>query len=193
MPLTLKLGKKSSRRIFIMLLSVFLGLAFIGYVFAVGNPDAAVNITQKIGEEIGPVSDSDFKNFVMIFTNNSMVAAFMVLSGLLFGLGPWFIMAFNGFIVGVVVRAVQLTGNISATQILLGLIPHGIVEIPALAIAGTAGIMWYQEIVHGEGEIGGRFKIGALRALKLFGISVLLLIVAAFIEAYVTPSIAGIG
>ncbi|NJE42287.1 stage II sporulation protein M [Thermococcus sp. GR6] len=185
--------KGSPARTFLLLLLVFITASFLGYAFALGNPNVAIDAVKKIAEEIGPISDSSFKNFVLIFTNNFMVALFMMLSGLLFGLGPWFIMAFNGFIVGLVVRAVQLTGELSTEQIVLGIIPHGVIEIPALAVAGVAGIIWYREIVHGDEEAGERFRRGTVKALKLLALSILLLLVAAFIEAYITPSIAGIG
>nr|WP_232461010.1 stage II sporulation protein M [Thermococcus radiotolerans] len=188
----LKLGLEVPKRTLGYLLIVFLAASFLGYAFAIGNPDAAMEAVKRLAEQIGPISDSSFENFVKIFTNNSMVALFMLLSGLFFGLGPWLIMAFNGFVVGLVVRAVQESGELSFPQIILGLIPHGIIEIPAIALAGVSGIVWYREIVRGEGETGERFRRGAEKALKLFAVSVLLLLVAAFIEAYVTPRVAGV-
>jgi len=188
----LKLGLEIPKRTLGYLLIVFLAASFLGYAFAIGNPDAAMEAVKRLAEQIGPISDSSFENFVKIFTNNSMVALFMLLSGLFFGLGPWLIMAFNGFVVGLVVRAVQESGELSFPQIILGLIPHGIIEIPAIALAGVSGIVWYREIVRGEGETGERFRQGAEKALKLFAVSVLLLLMAALIEAYITPRVAGV-
>ena len=188
-----RLNVEVPRKTFGYLLLVFLAASFVGYIFAAGNPGAALDAVKKLAEQIGPLSDSSFENFLKIFTNNSMVALFMLLSGLFFGLGPWLIMAFNGFMVGLVVRAVQESGELSFPQIILGLVPHGIIEIPAIALAGVSGIVWYREIIKGEGETGERFKRGAVKALKLFALSVLLLLVAAVVEAYVTPRVAGIG
>ncbi|WP_240921888.1 stage II sporulation protein M [Thermococcus sp. ES12] len=188
----LKVDVEVPGKTFGYLIMVFLAASFIGYAFAVGNPSAAMEALKRLAEQIGPISDSSFENFVKIFTNNSMVALFMLLSGLFFGIGPWLIMAFNGFMVGLVVRAVQENGELSFSQIILGLIPHGVIEIPAIALAGVSGIVWYREIVRGEGETGERFRKGAEKALKLFVVSVLLLLVAAFIEAYITPRVAGV-
>ncbi len=182
----------SPGRSFLLLLIVFISVSFMGYAFAVFNSGGALNMTRSIAQRIGPLYDSSFKNFLKIFTNNLTVAFFMMLSGLFFGLGPWLIMGFNGFIVGVVVRVVQEVRGLSTERILLGLLPHGVFEIPALALAGTAGIVWYREIV-GKGEEAGKgFHNGALKALKLFAASVLLLLIAAFIEAYITPRVAGL-
>ncbi|ASJ09026.1 hypothetical protein A3L11_07205 [Thermococcus siculi] len=180
------------RRTFGLLLLVFLGFSFVGYVIGMASPDTALRAVEKLIEQIGPISDSSFENFVKIFTNNSMVALMMFVSGLFFGLGPWFIMAFNGLMVGLVVLAVHRMGDVPIGQIILGLIPHGVIEIPAIAIAGVAGIVWYRELVRGEGEAAERFKRGAVNGLKLYLLSVVLLLVAALIEAYVTPKVAGL-
>ncbi|CAD5244031.1 stage II sporulation protein M [Thermococcus camini] len=174
------------------LLLVFILSALGGYWAGAASPDTALEAVRRIIEQIGPISDSSFHNFVKIFTNNSMVALLTFISGLFFGLGPWLIMAFNGFVVGLVVLAVHRMGGMPMGQILLGLVPHGVVEIPAIALAGVAGIVWYREIISGEGEGGERFRRGAVKGLKLFALSVLFLFVAALIEAYVTPRVAGL-
>ncbi|ASI98521.1 stage II sporulation protein M [Thermococcus celer] len=179
-------------RTFGYLLLLFLAALLAGYLFATGNPDAATEGVRKLAGRMGPLSNSSFRNFIRIFTNNSLVALFMFLSGLFFGLGPWVIMAFNGFMVGLVVEAVQKSGRLSTHQIILGLLPHGVIEIPAIALAGVSGIVWYRELIRGEGETGERFKRGAKEGAKILAVSVLLLLIAAAIEAYVTPRVAGL-
>jgi len=173
------------------LLLVFLGSSFVGYLFAYQEPTTSLRIVQRIAERMGSIPHSGFHTFIRIFLNNSGVALISVLSGLFFGLGPWIIVAFNGFIAGLVVGFVTETGRLSLTRALLGVVPHGVIEIPALALAGAAGIIWYRELVNGEGVPAERFKKGMARALTLFAVSLLLLLVAAFIEAYITPRIAG--
>jgi stage II sporulation protein M len=180
------------RKTFGLLLLVFLAFSFVGYALGTASPDTALEAVKKLIAQIGPLSDSSFQNFLKIFANNSMVALLMFLSGLFFGLGPWFIMAFNGLIVGLVVLAVHRMGDMPLGQIILGLVPHGIIEIPAIAIAGVAGIVWYRELIKGDGDAAERFKRGAVKGLKLYLLSVVLLLVAALIEAYVTPRVAGL-
>jgi len=174
------------------LLVTFLVASFVGYAYSLHNPSNTLEIVKKLAEHIGSPPSSDFHTFLRIFTNNTMVAILSMLSGLLFGIGPWLIMAFNGFIAGVVVGFVTETGKYSFTQTLLGLVPHGVVEIPALAIAGAAGILWYKEIVKGEGNGAERFKRGMKKALTMLALSVLLLLIAALIETYITPKVSGI-
>jgi len=174
------------------LLLTFLAASFFGYAYSLHNPSNTFEIVRKLAERMGSPPSSDFHTFIRIFTNNTMVALISMLSGLLFGVGPWLIMAFNGFIAGVVVGFVTGTGKYSFTQTLLGLVPHGVIEIPALAIAGASGILWYREIVKGEGDGAERFKRGMKKALTLFALSVLLLLIAALIETYITPKVSGI-
>ncbi len=184
-------------RTFGYLLLLFLAALLAGYLFATGNPMRPRRALENWPGGWGGLSNSSFRNFIRIFTNNSLVALFMFLSGLFFGLGPWVIMAFNGFMVGLVVEAVQKSGRLSTHQIILGLLPHGgVIEIPAIALAGgVSGIVWYRELIRGgEGETGGeRFKRGgAKEGAKILAVSVLLLLIAAAIEAYVTPRVAGL-
>ena len=180
-------------RFVVGLLLIFLAASFFGYAYSLHNPENTLRIVRKLAEHMGSPPSSDVRTFLKIFTNNSMVALLSTVSGLLFGLGPWLIMAFNGFIAGLVVGFVTETGKYSFTQTLLGLMPHGVIEIPALAIAGAAGVIWYREIVSGEGSGAERFKRGMRKALTMLALSVLLLLIAALIETYVTPKVSGIG
>ena len=180
-------------RFVVGLLLIFLAASFLGYAYSLHNPENTLRIVRKLAEHMGSPPSSDVHTFLKIFANNSMVALLSTVSGLLFGLGPWLIMAFNGFIAGLVVGFVTETGKYSFTQTLLGLMPHGVIEIPALAIAGAAGVIWYREIVSGEGSGTERFKRGMRKALTMLALSVLLLLIAALIETYVTPKVSGIG
>ncbi len=187
------LKRASPKRIFGMLVALFLLSIFVGLFVAFKSPQMAMNVVHKIAANFGIPSPEPFENFQKIFLNNIVVASLITISGIFFGLGPLFFISFNGFIVGIVSGAAYSTGRASAGKILLALLPHGIVEIPAIILAGVGGVLWYKEISIGEGSAGERFKRGAVKALKLLSISVILLFIAAIIEAYITPRIVGIG
>lgn len=182
----------SIAKLLVQFLVTFLGFSLVGYLFSVLSPEGASKLVSAFASRLGELPDSKSRMFLLIFLNNSTVAALSVISGLMFGLGPWVIMAFNGFFVGVVVGFVTDAGKYSIQKALLALIPHGIVEIPAIALACVGGILWYREIIAGEGSGQEKFKKGAKKALRLLALSILLLLVAAFIEAYITPSVAGL-
>jgi len=72
------------------------------------------------------------------------------------------------------------------------ILPHGIFEIPAIIIAGAAGFKIPYEIVR---YLAGKkeqplTKEDIKEYLTLAVISIILIIIAAFVEAYITPKIA---
>ncbi|ALM75000.1 stage II sporulation protein M [Thermococcus barophilus] len=182
-----------NKKILLALLGTFLIGVSLGVVFTVLNPQFAenlfLNLKQIFSDKLNGVPDS-FALFKLIFLNNTRVAILAAFGGVLFGVVPLGILFFNGFLVGIVVEYSYLQGE-SLTKILLSILPHGIVEIPAFAIAGLGGIEWYLEIIKGEGTLGDRFRRGFRTAMRMLGIAVFLLLIAALIEAYVTPSLAG--
>lgn len=186
------LKMKTPKQIFVVLVLLFLISTSAGLFAAFAAPEGALRIVHKIASEFAVPSPEPFENFQRIFLNNIVVASLITASGIFFGIGPIFFISFNGFVVGLVAGVAYSTGRAPADRILLALLPHGVVEIPAIITAGVGGILWYREIVAGEGRAGERFKNGALKALKMLAISVLLLLVAAIIEAYITPEVAGI-
>ena len=183
---------RTPKQIFFVLAFLFLISAFAGLFVAFAAPGGALRIVHKIASEFAIPSPEPFENFQRIFLNNIVVASLITASGIFFGIGPVFFISLNGFIVGIVAGVAYSTGKAPADRILLALLPHGVVEIPAIITAGVGGILWYKEIVAGEGRAGERFKNGAVKALKLLALSVLLLLIAAVIEAYITPEVAGI-
>lgn len=177
------------RKTFSMLLGTFLMGIVLGVAYAYVQPEKAGEYVLKLAEELGGLSPNPFDNFVKIFTHNAGVALLVLASGLFFGIGPWLMMLFNGAVVGIVVGFFAKIGA-PLSQIILGIVPHGVVEIPAFVLAGTAGIVWYRNIREAEKPASG-FKEGIKKALKLYAVAVGMLLIAAFIEAYVTPKVAG--
>ena len=89
---------------------------------------------------------------------------------------------------------VKIANNcgIHIKEIALLTLPHGIFEIPAIIIAGAAGFKIPYEIIR---YLAGRkeqilTKEDIKEYLTLALISIILIVIAAFIEAYITPKIA---
>ena len=178
------------KRTFSLLMVAFFAGVFFGVLYAYLQPERAGEYVAKLAQEIGGISSDPFQNFVRIFFHNAGVALLVLVSGLFFGLGPWIMILFNGLVVGIV-SGVLASHGMPVEKIVLGLVPHGIVEIPAFVLAGTAGILWYRSIRDAEEPARG-FKEGMKRALRLYAVTVGMLLIAAFIEAYVTPKVAGL-
>ncbi len=173
---------------------VFKQLLF-GFVIAVTAGVVATVAYPPIGRYLanffrstfgGHVSLRTLSLFLLIFLNNSKTAAIAMLTGIFFGLGSWFIVLFNGFMLGAISAAVYEAGKYGLLQIILLLIPHGVIEIPAILLSATAGVLLYKNVRRGHAIEG--FKL----SLKLLAISIAMLFIAALIESFVTPVIGGV-
>lgn len=180
-------------KIFYAFLGIFLAGVLFGIVFSMLSPSFTEGLFSNLRQLFGGVVEeggNKFSLFAFIFLNNSRVAVICALGGLLFGLVPAGILFFNGFIVGIVIQYFNAHGE-SLARILLAIIPHGVVEIPAFAVAGLGGVEWYLELIKGEGALRERFLNGFVKTMKMLALALIMLLVAAFIEAYITPSLAG--
>ena len=85
-----------------------------------------------------------------------------------------------------------IESGVSITSFLLLTLPHGIFEIPAIIIAGVAGFKIPYEIIR---YLAGKkeqilTKEDLKEYLTLALISIILIVIAAFIEVYLTPRMA---
>ena len=99
---------------------------------------------------------------------------------------------FNGGIIGIVATIAGMTQGVSYP--IVGLIPHGIIEIPAFILQFSSFIRWHATTIDAVmmKATGGRVKRAKfMRDVKdtviLAIASVILFIIAAYIETYVTP------
>ncbi|AHB87735.1 hypothetical protein NK55_01860 [Thermosynechococcus sp. NK55a] len=122
-----------------------------------------------------------------ILTNNLSVALAMVAGGILGGLGTLYILWNNGLHIGGI--AALVAQNNLAYPFWAFVSPHGALELPAIFLAGAAGLLLGQAIL-----LPGRYprlralkRNGALAAQLMFGI-VPLLVIAAMIEGFWSPN-----
>lgn len=132
-----------------------------------------------------------FLNNIGCYWNPPKLLIWVPLFGALI-LGVSFLL--NGVIVGFV--AVLLGLEYGPLLPIAGLLPHGIVEIPAFIIQWAAILRWQIttltllfNLIRGEKIDKIRMKEDFLDVLILSVISIFLLFIAALIETYVTPSL----
>jgi uncharacterized membrane protein SpoIIM required for sporulation len=78
-----------------------------------------------------------FSSYLM--THNTQVSIACMASGLTFGIGTLLLLFFNGIVLGAVIFDYVAAGK---TLFLAGwLLPHGVVEIPAILLAGQGGLI----------------------------------------------------
>lgn len=102
----------------------------------------------------------------------------------------------NGGIIGIVSVIAGITHGIFYP--IIGLTPHGIFEIPAFILQFASIIRWQVTTIEavmakiiGEKADGVKFKRGIKDTFILAMASVILFVVAAFIETYITPYLLG--
>jgi uncharacterized membrane protein SpoIIM required for sporulation len=122
-----------------------------------------------------------------IMTNNLSVAFTACATGILAGLGTFYMMLFNGLLMGVISLAC-LRGGL-ALSLFSFVSPHGALELPAIFIAGGAGFILARGVLV-PGLLPRRDAVaraGAEAIRLLLGV-IPLLVIAGLIEGFVSPT-----
>jgi uncharacterized membrane protein SpoIIM required for sporulation len=121
-----------------------------------------------------------------LMTHNTKVSILTLALGMTWGVGTSIMLFYNGVILGAVAVDYILAGE---TKFLLGwLMPHGVIEIPAILIAGQAGLLLaFALIGHGRRTpLRTRLReISGDVTTLIFGAG-LMLVWAGFIEAFLS-------
>jgi len=121
-----------------------------------------------------------------LMTHNTQVSIFTLALGMTWGIGTIIMLFYNGVILGAVAVDYIHAGE---TKFLLGwLMPHGVIEIPAILIAGQAGLLLASAIIgHGNrAPLQTRLRnISGDVVTLIFGVG-LMLVWAGFIEAFLS-------
>ncbi|MDG2989900.1 stage II sporulation protein M [Candidatus Synechococcus calcipolaris G9] len=122
-----------------------------------------------------------------IMTNNISVTFATLAGGIFGGLGTIYILWYNGLLIGAI--SALVSQNDLAYPFWAFVFPHGSLELPAIFLAGAAGLLLGQSIL-----FPGRYKRltslkrqGALAIQLMFGV-VPLLIIAGVIEGFLSPN-----
>jgi len=103
----------------------------------------------------------------------------------------------NGVIIGALSVVVGMANGILYP--ILGIVPHGIIEIPAFILEFASIIRWHVAIVEalmakvsGEKVNTAKFRQNVKDSLTLAAVSVILFAIAAFVETFITPRLLGL-
>lgn len=167
-------------------ISFFAFSSATGFVFAYSNPELALRMMDQIMEQFQTlIHPNPFVQFCIIFFHNSLAAFLSLAFFFMFGIASVFSIFSNGMIIGLVVNV--YSNSIGVGNVLLLLLPHGIVELPAFFLATSLGI-WLGFSFAKSLSPQHNFKDPFFWAMKIFLKFILpLLFVAAVIETFITP------
>jgi uncharacterized membrane protein SpoIIM required for sporulation len=174
---------------------VFAVAGLVGAVLTYQNPDFKVKI---LGPRMVETIDRHqmwthsivgIKPFASsaIMTNNMSVGFTTFALGITAGLGTIYMMAFNGLLIGVIGAACHLSGM--SLQLWSFVAPHGVLELPAIFIAGGAGLRIAQGLLF-PGVLPRRDSLARAgsEAVQLLLGTIPILMIAGIIEAFVSPT-----
>ena len=123
----------------------------------------------------------------MIMTNNLTVSFMTFATGITAGLGTLYMLFFNGFLMGVIGAACFIAGM--SLKLWSFVAPHGVLELPAIFIAGAAGLKIAQGLLF-PGVLPRKESLArAGREATTLVLGVIpLLIIAGVIEAFISPT-----
>ncbi|MEM1577834.1 MAG: stage II sporulation protein M [Candidatus Pacearchaeota archaeon] len=131
-------------------------------------------------------SFSLINRFFSIFINNLFVLFFCLFFSFVFGAGAIFIIAWNASVLGVAISSLAKTKNFGLAILHYSL--HGIPEMAAYFVGALAGGIISASVIRHDYK-SKEFWIILQDSIDLIIISILLLIIAALIEIFISPFI----
>jgi stage II sporulation protein M len=205
--------KSTNLKTFLTLILVFLVFAVASHFYLIGHPEIAedkvMEIVKALMEKL-PVLEGGFKLFIAIFLNNLFVATLAMLAGLIpFLFIPVWAVGINAIAMGIISSYVYIKGYNLFALLVLGIVPHGIIEIPTLLYACSLGVLLSMRVIRiltnmsssvqkpgslaaiektqGEGREEA-FIAAFKRVLRAWLLVIIpLLLLAAAIETFITP------
>ncbi len=169
---------------------LFISSIALGTYAAHTEPAVAEELMQSFAQFVETMEHlSPLALTFSIFLNNALKTFVFMLLGILLGIAPALFLFFNGFLIGAVTLLIY--ERIGGALLLATLIPHGIVELPAVLVGSAIGFLLGRRALQAmrNKDIA---LIPHIKRAVLFFVQVLapLFVLAAILEVYITPAIA---
>ncbi len=165
--------------------------AILPFSHLLGDPAKRVAEEERRGKDRMQGAKATFSSYLM--TNNIKVSILTLASGMSWGVGTIVLLFYNGVILGAVAVDYIAAGKL---VFLLGwLLPHGVIEIPAVLVAGQAGLVIGKALIGWSDRtpLKSRLRLVGNDVMTLiFGVALMLVwagIVEAFLSQYHEPVI----
>jgi uncharacterized membrane protein SpoIIM required for sporulation len=124
-----------------------------------------------------------------LMTHNLTVCFFAFSTGIVFGLGPLYLMFINGLLLGVIGVACQQHGM--SVDLWSFVAPHGALELPSVVLAGAAGFRLGKGVLFpGLYRWRDSVTMAGVEASRLVAGIIPLLVIAGTLEGFFSPSAA---
>jgi stage II sporulation protein M len=148
---------------------------------------------QQMADTIDNSSNPTLWFMVFIFFNNAIKSIIVMYLGAILGIVPFIFLAINGMMIGYIASITASQGGDAMLTLMKGLLPHGIIEIPAIIIACAYGFRFGAMMFKGIGSLaikrpgwGKDLEQFVMRTLPAMVFIVGLLLIAAVIESTFT-------
>jgi stage II sporulation protein M len=188
----------TSRRWIWLILGVFLAASVVGFVVFSSHPDLVETIFGYFKNLLGENPPENGNLVILIFKQNITTSLFALVGGVVLGLLSLAIVLVNGFILGFVIhflfRVLPTDLGTKFFIIVITLLPHGIFELPIILISAALGMQWGIAWLLPKSK-GKRLLVWKQNAKSVFlfiPLLVLVLLLAAVIEVFVSSKLAGL-
>ena len=157
------------------------------------DPEFGENAGQQNGQE-----SNEVKEVEGYFDSRSVMAGFYVRNnvgialkcfaiGILLGIGTAYDLLFNGVVIGATAGFIVAAGH--KDNFLSFVVTHGSFELTAIAVAGAAGLMLGDAVLHRRGRsLLDSLRVRGNEAVQVAAGAAIMLFVAAGIEAFWSPA-----
>jgi len=189
---------KDVRPYFIFALILFFAAMVVG-----GTPNGAtdfmkdqVRSMEELAHQTEGADNPQLAFFWLIFKKNVQACVMTMYLGIGAGIFPLFTMTLNGMLIGFLFGTMAHEGLPVAQLVVKGILPHGILELPALFLAAGFGMMLGVGVLKGVfGSLFGKTDPWQLFVRSIRGsvpalvVLIVLLLLAAVVESTVTYSL----
>lgn len=187
---------KTIRKAILLSTLLFVIGAVVGWVATSSLEQLLRQQLEGLSEISGSLKESSnpqWSFFVFIFLNNSIKGVLIIFLGALFGILPAIFLFINGAVIGYLIHLSALQGQAIFELIVKGLLPHGIIEIPAIIIACAFGLQFGSKVFSSifrssvrKEDRSGEWSHFMRQTLTASIWIVILLFIAAIIESTIT-------
>ena len=168
---------------------LFIVGAFAGYYFANLYPSRAQDLVSLLEKIYSPIlKESKFSQVLFVFLKNGFTSFLAIVLGVLFGIFPFVVLINNGEILGMLANIVFR--NHSTFYFFVGILPHGIIEIPCFLVSSAIGLKIGRTVIK---KVLRKKEVSVVRelnyGLRFFLVLLVFFFIAAVIETLITPGL----